>query len=86
MALNNGKWKFGTAGDNHFDMVFDQLNPFDVADNYNAGAGADTVFGNFVDNKIYLGSGVNDWANGRLGNDEIYGGGDNGLHLRRWRH
>ncbi|HEX2552893.1 MAG TPA: calcium-binding protein [Microvirga sp.] len=73
MALNNGKWKFGTAGDNHFDMIADQLNPFDVADNYSSGAGDDTVFGSFVDNEILLGSG-NDWANGRWGNDSIYGG------------
>ena len=73
MALRNNKWKSGDTDDNHFDMIADQLNPFDVADSYDARAGDDTVFGNFVDNRIKLGSG-DDWANGRLGSDEMYGG------------
>lgn len=78
MPINNGKWKSGTAGDDPFDMIADQLNPFDVADNYDALAGKDTVFGNLVDNTIKLGAG-DDWVNARWGNDTVYGGLNNDI-------
>lgn len=73
MPLNNGKWKYGTAGNNAFDMIGDQPYFWDVADNYDAGAGSDTVYGNHVDNTILLGAG-DDWVNARWGNDTVRGG------------
>ncbi|WP_372624969.1 calcium-binding protein [Falsiroseomonas sp.] len=71
MVFNNGKWKFGTAGANTYDMNGQPV--WDVADNYDAGAGSDLVYGNIADNVIRGGSG-NDTIDGWWGNDTIDGG------------
>jgi Ca2+-binding RTX toxin-like protein len=71
MPFNNGKWKFGTAGANTFDMNSQPM--LDVADNYDAGAGHDLVYGNIADNRILGGSG-GDTVDGWWGNDTIDGG------------
>ncbi len=73
MAFNNGHWKDGSAGSDIFDMG--QQDFWDVADNYRAGAGNDTVKGNIADNVIEGGSG-RDTIDGWWGNDTIYGGND----------
>ncbi len=71
MAWNNGKTKNGTSDRDVFDMGSQPL--WDVADNYNAGGGNDTVKGNIADNVIKGGQG-NDTIDGGWGNDTIEGG------------
>ena len=74
MVFNNNRWKTGTSDANTFDMGTQA--PWDVADNYDAGGGNDTVYGNIADNVIKGGQG-HDYINGGWGNDTIYGGLDN---------
>lgn len=71
MAWNNGKTKNGTSDRDVFDMGSQPI--WDVADNYNAGGGHDTVYGNIADNVIKGGQG-NDTIDGGWGNDTIEGG------------